>query len=66
MAAAGHEDIITILLVSKFKQNEPSWAYCTEYISLKSPERLSGTHKSSENCCKNEQKSMNLGLIGFQ
>ena len=35
MAAAGQQDMITILWVYKFKRNEP-WAYCmTRMLSIK-------------------------------
>ena len=40
MAAAGQQDMITILLVYKFKLNEP-WAYCMAQMpSIKESGRI--------------------------
>ena len=55
MAAAGQQDIITILLVSKFKRNEP-WAYWVECLPLKNSEGLSRNRNSIEHFYKYEQK----------
>ena len=64
MAAAGQQDMITILWIYNLKLNEP-WAHCMALVpSLKNPEELSGNRNSTERLCKNEPKSMIL--IGFQ
>ena len=64
MAAAGQQDMITILWVNKLKLNEP-WAYCMARMpSLKNPGGLSRNRNSIERFCKYEQKKRIL--ISFQ
>ena len=59
MAAAGQQDMITILMVSKFKSNQPR-AYWAQYLLLKNPEGLSGNYICTEHLCNYEQKKYNL------